>query len=177
MKTHRQLATLACLSLLFVANAWAAAPDGLEAHAAWVREAPPNARVLAAYLQLHNHGDKMVTLVSVESDQFERAELHRSAEKGGMASMAGVSQVMIPKHGKVAFKPGGLHIMLIKPSHALHVGDIVDLTLTFSDGRSLGITAEVRRDADNGKHTAPHGDKAHQHAVPAAMPHNHDHGH
>ena len=133
-------------SLFFLtSSAWASSQHGIEAHDPWVREAPPTARVLAAYLQLHNHGDKMRTLVSVESPSFKRIELHRSAEKDGMATMARVMKIMIPAHGKVSFEPGSLHIMLINPLAPLKSGDKVDLTLHFADGSSLNIRADVRR--------------------------------
>ncbi len=144
------------LTLLFLAsNAWASAQHGIEIHDPWVREAPPTARVLAAYLQLHNHDDKTRTLVSVESPAFKRVELHRSEEKEGMATMTRVAKIIIAAHGKVAFEPGSLHIMLIDPVTPLKAGDKVKLTLRFDDGSSLNISADVRRSGAS--------DKAHHH--------------
>ena len=171
------LTTLALL--LLASTSWASPQHGIEAHDPWVREAPPSATVLAAYLQLHNHGDKMHTLVSAESPAFERAELHRSMEKEGMAMMSKLSQVMIAAHGKVAFEPGGLHIMLIKPVAPLKAGNTVSITLHFKDGSSLVVNAEVRRDTIGGK---SHHHGSHTPAAPLATPqaephkeHNHSH--
>lgn len=150
----KPLATL--LTLFFLAsNAWASAQHGIEIHDPWVREAPPTARVLAAYLQLHNHDDKARTLISVESPAFKRTELHRSEEKEGMATMTRVAKITIAAHGKVVFEPGSLHIMLIDPATPLKAGDKVKLTLRFDDGSSLDISADVRRSGAR--------DKAHHH--------------
>ncbi len=163
---------IALLALLGIAStSWAAPQHGIEAHDPWVREAPPGAKVLAAYLQLHNHGSTLQTLISVDAPAFARVELHRTADMGGMASMAGMSQVMIPGHGKVAFEPGSLHIMLIDPISPLVAGDNVHIILHFKDGSSLPIDAEVRRDIIGGK--------AHHHGThaPTETHIKHDHGH
>ncbi|HEB92928.1 MAG TPA: copper chaperone PCu(A)C [Gammaproteobacteria bacterium] len=156
------------LTLLFLtSNAWASAQHGIEIHDPWIREAPPTARVLAAYLQLHNHDDKTRTLVSVESPAFKRVELHRSEEKEGMATMTRVEKIIIAAHGKVAFEPGSLHIMLIDPVTPLKAGDRVNLNLHFNDGSSLNTSADVRRGGA--------GDKAHHHDH--GHDHHHDHDH
>jgi len=119
---------LTLIALFFLAGSgWASSLHGIEAHDPWVREAPPTAKVLAAYLQLHNHGDAARTLVSVESPAFKRVELHRSEEKNGMATMVRVTKIVIPAHGKVSFEPGSLHIMLIDPLARLKSGDTVKL--------------------------------------------------
>lgn len=171
------LSTLALL--LLVSTSWASSQHSIEAHDPWVREAPPGATMLAAYLQLHNHGDKMRTLVSLESPAFEHIEVHRSMEKEGMMTMTKLSQVMIAAHGKVAFEPGGLHIMLIKPVAPLKAGNSVDITLRFKDGTSLIVNAEVRRDMMGGK---SHHHGSHTPAAPLATPQTaphkeHDHNH
>ncbi len=147
------LTTLITLfTLLFLASsAWASTQHGIEIHDPWVREAPPTARVLAAYLQLHNHDGKTRTLVSVKSPAFKRVELHRSEEREGMATMTRVAKITIAAHGKVAFEPSSLHIMLIDPAKPLKAGDRVSLTLYFNDGSSLDISADVRRNGATGK--------------------------
>ncbi len=164
------------LALFFLTSTtWAASTHGIEAHDPWVREAPPTAKVLAAYLQLHNHGDKTHTLVSVESPAFKHIELHRSEEKDGMATMVRVTKIMIPAHGKISFEPGSLHIMLIDPVAPLKAGNKVSLILYFAEGSSLAVSAEVRRGGAAGMnhhgmdhsmemHKESHGDmKNHEH--------------
>ena len=88
----------------------------MEVHEAWIREAPPNARVLAAYMELRNHSDKPRILIGVTSPAFAFAELHKTMEHGGMAHMEQVDEIVIPPHGKVVLGPGDLHVMLIDPT-------------------------------------------------------------
>ncbi len=173
----KSLLTLIAL-LVLAGSGWASSLHGIEAHDPWVREAPPTARVLAAYLQLHNHGNQARTLVSVASPAFERVELHRSEEKNGMASMVRVTKIMIPAHGKVSFAPGSLHIMLIGPRAPLKSGDRVDLTLHFADGSSQTLSAKVRRGGAGGMthdHDPDHSMKMHKGSRGEMKKHGHDH--
>jgi len=173
----KPLFTFLILSFL-ASSAWASPRHGIEAHDSWVREAPPTAKVLAAYLQLHNHGDKMRTLVSVESPAFKHIELHRSEEKDGMATMTRVTKVMIPAHGKLNFEPGSLHIMLIDPLAPLKAGNKVDLTLHFADGSSLTVSADVRRGGTGGmshQHGASHSMKMQKESHGDMKKHEHGH--
>ena len=175
--SHAFLIPLLAL-LLLAGNAWASPANGIEVHAPWVREAPPTARVLAAYLELHNHGDVARTLVAVESPAFKRVELHRSEEKDGMASMARVTKIMIPAHGKVGFEPGSLHIMLIDPAAPLKSGDEVALTLRFADGSSLTVSAGVRRSvagAMEHRHGTGHSMEMRQESHGEMKKHGHEH--
>jgi copper(I)-binding protein len=133
---------------------------GLEVHNAWVREAPPSSKVLAAYMSLHNHTDKTHTVVSISSPQFGRAEIHRTEMKDDMARMLPVSKIMISSHGKVLFEPGGLHLMLINPKKKYKSGDKIQLTMHLSDKSTFDFTAPVKKGhgmEDHSKHDMDHG--------------------
>jgi copper(I)-binding protein len=121
------------------------AQHGIEVENPWIREAPPNARVLAAYMELRNHDDKPRSLISVTSPAFGFVELHQTMERDGMASMEQVNEIMIPPKGKVVLGPGKLHIMLIDPNLQLKAGDTVSLTLGFRNDSSQKIIAKVRK--------------------------------
>ena len=176
MKSLRTAMPLLIL-LLTASTSWASAPSGIEVHNPWVREAPPMATLMAAYFQLHNHGEQSYTLISVKSPLFQHIEIHRSMEQDGMASMAGVSQVMLPAHGKVSFEPGGLHVMMIRPSRPLKSGDKVPLIFTFDDGSTLDVEVDVR--SANAMGDTDHGNSSHthDHHTPAKPHSSHDHGH
>jgi len=132
---------------------------------AWIREAPPNANVLAAYFQVENPTDTDIRLTKVSSDAFKKIEMHNTlVSKEGVASMKEQTQVVVPAKGKVAFKPGGLHLMLIGPEKRLKSGNTVDLLLAFSNGHKIRMTTIVKKAAaqmhhhhDNG-HDNEHGD-------------------
>ncbi|MBF0186559.1 MAG: copper chaperone PCu(A)C [Magnetococcales bacterium] len=123
---------------------------GVQVHDAWVREAPPTARVLAAYMSLDNSSDKACALVSVESPDFERVELHNTVVHNGMAHMMKQDAIDIPANAWALLEPGGYHMMLIGRKRALKAGDTVPLKLTFRNGKSQEVTATVRKTVGGG---------------------------
>ncbi|WP_455199641.1 copper chaperone PCu(A)C [Kaarinaea lacus] len=114
-------------------------------HDAWVREAPPNAKMLAGYFSIMNHGAQSKSLVGANSPQFERVELHRTVMEGGMAKMVPQDSIEIPVGQTVNFEPGGLHLMLINPVKPLKAGDSVELTLKFNKGATIKVEAIVKK--------------------------------
>lgn len=115
----------------------------LHAHSAWVREAPPGASVLAAYLTIENQGAKTETLVSVSSPDFAAAEIHVTEIKNDAASMRRLTSMAIPAHGRQVLAPNATHLMLMRPRRALHAGDNITLRLRFKSGKILSTSAAV----------------------------------
>ncbi len=111
---------------------------------AWIRHAPPVAKVMAGYLVIHNPMDETVVLQGAESSMFKRVEIHRTEMKGEMAAMKRQERVEIPAHGYLEFAPGGLHLMLVGPRRPLSVGEEVEVTLKFGGGKTLPVRLEVR---------------------------------
>ena len=112
---------------------------------AWVREAPPNATVLAGFMVIKNHSNKKRSLVKVSSSGFGKAELHRTVHKDGMAKMMHQKKIDIPANGSVAFKPGDYHIMLMKPKKSYKAGDHINIDLGFNDGLKMTVKYTVRK--------------------------------
>jgi copper(I)-binding protein len=127
-----------------------AAEAAVRVEQAWIREPPPAAAVLAGYMSITNDGGAPVGITGVESDAFERVEMHRTVIENGIARMAGVDTLEIPAGTRIVLEPGALHMMLIGPRRELGAGDHVDLTLMLSDGSRLTVTAEVRSTAGEG---------------------------
>jgi periplasmic copper chaperone A len=123
-----------------------AAGPSVRASLVWVRQAPPGIAVLAGYFTLQNLTDQPLTLTTVESRDFGSVEMHRSFIKDGVEEMDPVPSIAIPAHGSVEFKPGGYHLMMMRPKKNLFAGDMAEVTLTFSDGSQLAILAPVRHD-------------------------------
>jgi copper(I)-binding protein len=129
-----------------VACAWlGAARAEIEVENAWVREAPPGARMLAAYLTLNNPGQQDRTLVEVRSPAFSHIMLHKSELVDGVARMIHMDEILIPAGAEVRLEPGGLHLMMPAPEVPLSAGDRVELVLIFADDSRLEIEAEVRK--------------------------------
>jgi hypothetical protein len=128
-----------------VTHTVAFADPTLRADSAWVREAPPTAHMLAAYMTLVNDGDKPRALVDVSSPAFAHVMLHESVTVDGVARMLHRDEIVVPAHGSVTLEPGGLHLMMPAPDTRLVAGDSVEFTLTFADGVELRVRAEVRK--------------------------------
>ena len=133
-----------------------ASDEHLMVHDAWVREAPPNMKMLAGYFTVVNLSGEDKELVDATSDQFEKVELHKTMHEGGMAKMIAQKSVTIPKQGTIHFKPGSLHLMLINPKKHLKAGDKVNITLKFAQGDELKVTAEVKKASGGEEHMHEH---------------------
>ncbi|MEQ9555142.1 MAG: copper chaperone PCu(A)C [Rhodospirillales bacterium] len=138
-----------------------AAQSPVMAMDAWVPVAPPGVKAHAAYLVLMNHGGDLRAVAAVHSPQYASAAMHASQVKDGVNVMQHLAQVDLPAGSSVAFKPHGLHIMLMGPKKPLAPGDTVDLVLTLDDGSTVTVKAEVRKRGA----TAPmnHGHMGHDH--------------
>ncbi|WP_455201274.1 copper chaperone PCu(A)C [Kaarinaea lacus] len=142
---------------------------------AWVREAPPNAKVLAAYMTLENHSDKEKVLTSVVSPVFDKIEIHKSVHKGDMATMEKQKELPIATHGTVKLQPGGLHLMLYTPNKKLKAGDNVSITLKFADGSTSAVNAKVKKATGSSGHH-DHGEhQMHEETDTKQETHHHNH--
>jgi hypothetical protein len=148
----RVLPLIAACALAFGLAGQARAQETLELTEAWIRLAPPSARMHAGYFKLANGGKDARHLVGAESPQYEKVELHASRITGGVATMEPVAQVEVLPGRSVSFAPGGLHLMLIGPKAPQKAGGSVPLTLSFSDGSKISVSAIVKRDGSGGGH-------------------------
>ncbi|WP_455234786.1 copper chaperone PCu(A)C [Thiogranum longum] len=131
--------------LLWAWSLFACADPTLSVENAWVREAPPSARMLAAYMTLRNTGAEEQVLIAVESPAFTHVMLHRSEVVDGVARMTHQDRVVIPAHGSVALEPGGLHLMMPASQARLTAGERIEFILKFADGSSIRAQADVRK--------------------------------
>ena len=110
-----------------------------------VPEAPPTAKVLTAYMQLHNNADKLQTVISISSPQFERIEMHRTEIADGMARMKPVEHIRIAAGESAELKEGGMHLMMYRPDSRYTAGDCVELVLHFADNSTQSLRASVEK--------------------------------
>lgn len=135
-----------------------AAGSGAQILDPWVQAAPPNVKVLAAYMEIKNNGKKPLHLVSITSSDFGQIEIHRSVMHGNMAHMEEQKELVIPPNGSMTLKPGETHLMLMKPRKALNSGDTVPLVLFFKNGEKISIEAVVRSGQAEEASAHQHGD-------------------
>jgi len=133
------------LSLLMAIPTAFAAEGSLMVQDPWVREAPPLSKVLAAYLVVENKGKQNRTLNGASSPAFERVEMHKTEVRDGVANMLRQDKLEIPGGGSLAFESGAYHLMLIGPLKPLHMGDRIELSLSFKNGELIKVNADVRK--------------------------------
>lgn len=117
---------------------------------AWLRAAPPNAKMLAAYVQLQNNSDQTISLIGAQSDLFHMTEIHLTVEVDGVFKMREQKSLAIAAGETLLMEPGGLHIMLMMPQTSLELGQMVDITLVYEteDGDQIeqSLPFEVKKE-------------------------------
>lgn len=112
---------------------------------AWVRPAPPDGRMTAAYFVIENPGSAPAALTGVECAAFSLAEIHETVVVDGMSRMRERPRVEVPAGGALSLAPGGLHVMLMRPVGSMPSEGEVPLVLVFEDGRRIEVSAPVGR--------------------------------
>ncbi len=111
---------------------------------AWIAEAPPVVPVNAGYLEINNHSAQPVSLISVSSPVFARIEIHKTIVENDTARMQHYEKIDIEPGQQFVLRPGEFHLMLFDAKSPLRAGDMVPLTVEFSDGSVHNIQAQVR---------------------------------
>ncbi|MDE2070919.1 MAG: copper chaperone PCu(A)C [Gammaproteobacteria bacterium] len=125
------------------APATAPAKPALQIEHAWIRWLPADLPA-AAYAVIVNHGDANARLIGADSPDYDMVMLHRSRLEQGSSVMQAVAGMDIPAHAEAALAPGGYHLMLSEPRHAIKPGDTVKINLHFAGGAVLQADFPVR---------------------------------
>ncbi|PYE17485.1 hypothetical protein DFR67_106188 [Williamsia limnetica] len=121
----------------------------------WVKAA--DSGMTAAFGQLANTGNSEVHLVSVSSPASGFMEIHEMAtsDTGGMVMREKDGGLVIPAKGSHSLDPGGDHLMFMDITAPVTAGQTVDITLTFDDGSTKDIEAQVRDFSGNEENYDP----------------------
>lgn len=137
--------SLSLLLITSLGSAFAIADNKLEIDDAWIAEAPPVSKVMAAYMEIENETQQDRQAVAMQCKEFERAEFHRTVDKDGMASMEHQKVLNIPANSELELRPGGYHIMLFTPARSFKAGDNTGCSMEFDDGTSIQLELEIRK--------------------------------
>lgn len=153
------------IAIMPVASAHEYKLGALEIVHPWARATPPNAPVAGGYLVIRNSGSEPDRLVAVSSSASDSAEIHQMTVKDGVMLMRPVEGGLeIPAGGEVELKPGGYHIMFMKPLEQFKEGEKRAATLVFEHAGSIDVEFKVEgmKPADAGKmNHMNHGDMKH----------------
>jgi copper(I)-binding protein len=128
--------------LLFVAAA-AHAEGKLGVFDAWIRAAPPESRMMAGYATLKNTGDAPISVLTVQSDAFRQSSIHETVIERGVAKMRETPRIDLAPGATVEMKPGGAHLMLVDPRHAIAKGEKVQMVFLLADGTRVETYFDV----------------------------------
>lgn len=119
----------------------------------WSRAMPPSAPNAAAFFVLHNQGDTADRLVSANSPQAQKTEIHEHVHQNGLMKMQQVQGVDVPAGGEVQFVPMGYHVMLFGVKQQLKDGERFPLTLRFEKAGEVQVEVAVQKDAPAAEHS------------------------
>ena len=111
---------------------------------AWFR-ALPGKLPAGGYFTAQNNTSRDVSITGVSSDACGMLMIHQSSNKGGMSGMHMMEEVKVPAGGKVAFAPGGYHLMCEQPK--MKIGTRVSVLLHLSDGVAIAVGFAVKNAA------------------------------
>jgi copper(I)-binding protein len=132
------------LCLWLSAAATGAPPEGtIQIKDGWIRWLPGDLPA-GGYLTLVNTGSVSVTLTGAASAEYGSVSLHQSRLQGGTTQMVAVNSILVGPHSTLDFASKGYHLMLLQPKRALHPGERIGVTLTFSAGVPLRAQLELR---------------------------------
>lgn len=124
---------------------FAAENNKLHVHDPWIREAPPNAKMLAAYMKLENHDNKKHIITHVTSEDFDKIEIHTSISRDDVMVMEKRKRLVVHAGKSFYLQPGDYHLMLIGPKRALKHGDKVTLSFHLKGEETIIEQAKVKR--------------------------------
>jgi copper(I)-binding protein len=138
---------ISAASMLFTATLFATPPTKptLMIETPWARATPPQAPVAGGFLTVRNTGRSGDRLLSASSPDAERVEIHEMRMDGEMMRMRRVDDgLAIAPNATLELKPGGYHLMFIKPRHPFVAGETVTATLRFEHAGTREVRFEIR---------------------------------
>ena len=99
----------------------------------------------AGFGRIGNSCASPVTIVAASSPAYGSVEVHETRIDGGVSRMRAVPQLRIAPGDAAVLKPGGLHLMLMRPKTTLEPGSKVTIEFELAGGGTLLGEFEVRK--------------------------------
>ena len=131
-----------------VAEAPAGVP-GLSVENARLVLPPVAGNPAAVYFDLTYEGDRGLSIRRADVAGAEQSQMQAYAEYNGKMEMGETMPIAITKGTKIAFEPGGYHIMAFNLSPDVQPGGKVEVTLTVSGGDKYSFEADVKAAGDD----------------------------
>lgn len=129
--------------IVILAATSACSGDAPQVEAGRARAAVPVAGSSQIVVTLTNTGDRADRLVEASTPVALAVEIHVTEIVEQRASMRTVDQVDILPGDQVAFRPGGLHLMMVVPDESVVLGATFPLTFKFRHAEPVTVDVEV----------------------------------
>lgn len=149
------------LPLLLALPALPAYACELQLEEAWVRPAPPTAKVMAGFGRIVNPGTVDAELKQLSSPAFGRVELHEMKTVDGVMQMRPIEKLKLAPGESIELKPGGNHFMFFDPVAPLAEGDTVAMTMILGCDTEIAATLPVAKGPTGGSDANRGGDAPH----------------
>jgi copper(I)-binding protein len=117
-------------------------PVRVTAAAPLVRLPAVPGRPAAGYFEIDIDGERGA-LISVTSPQARRVEMHETMAAGTMSAMRPIGRIPVRDGDRLAFAPGGRHLMLYELAPTVRAGGEILLVLRFERGEPRTLAARV----------------------------------
>ena len=146
------IAAAAAIAVVTTANAHSFKIGDLEIGHPWSRATLPNAPVAGGYMTIENTGKTDDTLLGGSTPAAGKVEIHQMNMEGDIMTMRQLEDgLLIPAGETVTLKPGGYHLMLMKPQKPFKEGERVPLTLQFEKAGEVKVELAVDKPNAMGK--------------------------
>ena len=151
---------------MFLLVSFAAAGDSeISVHQAEIRATFGAMTATGGYARISNSGQEDVTLIGVNVDFADKAEIHTMFVEEGVMKMRPLEGgLVIPPHREVMLKPGGNHLMFMGLNGKMEPGSTHQITLHFDRGQRVLVIAEVKKPSDISIAGHDHSAKGHGHS-------------
>src|SRR6266568_4340981 len=147
MKTRGYLTSVVLLVLLSGGSVYAqtSAQNAIVVERPWARATPAGAKTGVVYVTLINNGSAGDSLLSAATPVADQVQFHSATEENGVSRMREMHTVDVTPGARVAFSPGGLHIMVVGLKQPLKEGQTFPLTLTFEKAGKIDVTVPIEK--------------------------------
>lgn len=109
-----------------------------------VRATVPGASVAGGYITITNNGKRADRLIAASTPTADHVEIHEMAMENDVMKMRQLKDgLAIPAGETVELKPGGYHLMLMKPVKPYLEGEKVSVTLEFEKAGKAEVEFNV----------------------------------
>ncbi len=111
----------------------------------WIRMVPSVSPNSAAYLNISNGTEEIVTLTNISSQVADRIEVHNvEVDAQGTMSMFKIDSLDIEPDSTTSLAPGGAHIMIYGLKEPLNEGEMVTMLLSFDNQPPIPVNFSVK---------------------------------